>query len=409
MKNRLLCFFLLSIAFTATNAQGQIGQASQSDEIIVYRLPEPRRVYIYRENNRAIFEASVPAAYIVNKSFVLPENVFLESLTIYQDGKRVHNFTSFPTETVVVLQRGEKPRQMKVIQIDVPDIKPAMPLEISYGVTYGSDSRGLQWDFVLDLEIMNNNNLNCALLARIHTAALPEIERAILAKEPEIILTSAENALLEDAAVLFKLGKMNLAANTQQIIKIEEGSSKYNIVYQWEANRRDRPHAYLRAQTPIKTMAKTAWLTIRSGGMYNFLVSNYSRASIEISPDKPFDILLGEQSNIVTFKSLVTAEFPKAQYPARANLPFTHTFEYHVENKSARTIELEILIPTAIGYEHRTEYTFTTRPPDERPGENLLWKYTMKSGEKIKLLFSYDADFKNPPSYREYDYYEGGR
>jgi hypothetical protein len=412
MKNTFMSLVLLIFVLAAANAQGQ------NDEVIVYRLPEPRRVYIYRENNRAIFETSIPTAYIVNKSFVLPEKADLESLTIYQDGKRIHNFTTFITETAVVFRRGEIPRQVKVLQVNLPDIKPAMPLEVSYGVLYGSGEDELSWNFVLDLEIMNNNTLNCALLVRVNTVTLPETDRAILAKEPEIILTSADNSLLEDATVLLKLGKMNIATNTQQLIKIEEGSSNYNIVYRWEANYREPPFAYLRAQTPIKTMANKVRLNIRSGGRFSFLPSERNRygsyndnINLNISPNQPFDIRIGEQPNIVTYRSLVMTEFPAAEYPQRRLLPFTHALEYSVENRSERPIDLEIVIPTAIGRNHRTEYTFTTREPDDRPGGNMLWKYAVSPGEKIVLQFSYDADFKNDSSlsYREFDYYEGGR
>jgi hypothetical protein len=39
----------------------------------------------------------------------------------------------------------------------------------------------------------------------------------------------------------------------------------------------------------------------------------------------------------------------------------------------------------------------------------MLWKYTVPPGEKIVLQFSYDADFKYDPSYRQFDYSDGGK
>ena len=120
-----------------------------------------------------------------------------------------------------------------------------------------------------------------------------------------------------------------------------------------------------------------------------------------MSPDRPFAIPVGEQPNIVTFKSIITAEFPE-----RETHPFTHNLEYRVENQSSTAIDLEISVPVAIGIKHRTEYTFT-KPPDERPGGRLLWRYHIRPGEEIILTFSFDTDLKDDPSYRQFDYSEG--
>jgi hypothetical protein len=397
MKNKLLSFVLLTLSLTGAGAQAIQQEDRQNDEVIVYRLPEPRQVFILRGDNNVVYKASIPAASIVNNSFILPDNARTESLAIYQDGKRIHTFTTFTADVVVVLRRGEMPRQVKVIQVHVPGLKAASPLEVVYGVR---DS-GLTWDFLLDLEVTDGGNLNSTLIAQIVAAAsLPETTRLILAREPEIILTAASNALLEDSSVYFNLGKQLLEAGKRQLIKVEEGTTKYNIVYRWDANRSERPSAFLRAQNPLKTMAGNVRLAFNSGGI--FISGDGTRMS-NISPDRPFDLQIGEQPNIITYKSLVTAEFPN-----RENLPFTHSFEYQVENNSSRAIDLEIEIPVAIGNRHRTEYHFT-KEPDERPGGSMLWRYTVAPNQKIELKFSYDADLRNDPSYNRFNYYEGGR
>ena len=68
---------------------------------------------------------------------------------------------------------------------------------------------------------------------------------------------------------------------------------------------------------------------------------------------------------------------------------------------------MEIVIPVAIGNKHRTEYTFATKMPDERPSGMLLWRYTVARNEEIVLKFSYDADLRNDPSFRQFDYFGG--
>jgi hypothetical protein len=394
MKNKFFALTLLILVLTGAAAEAQFQQSGQSAEIIVYRLPDPQRIYIYRNGN-VVYDASIPGNAIINNSFILPDDVRLDSLTISQAGKRIYTYTTYLSEVLVVLKRGEMPRQVKVMQVYVPDLKAGSSLEIKYGIR----NAGLKWDIMLDLETKDNKTLACALIAEIETDGyLPDTTRSILAQKPEIILASTSNALLEDSAAFFNLGKIVIEPDRRQLIKLEEGSTTYKIVYYWDANRRERPSAYLRAQTPLKSMAGRVQYNLNSGGII------YDNDYVTVSPDRPFNILVGEQSNISTYKSIVTAEFPD-----RENIPFTHSLEYQVENQSGRAIDLEISVPLAVGEEHRTEYHFTTRAPDERPGERLLWKYNIAPRQKVVLQFSYDADFKYDRSYRDFDYNEGGR
>jgi hypothetical protein len=387
---RVLSAILFTLVITSAGAQA-IQQSRLGDEIIVYRLPDPQRMYIYR-NGSVVYDASIPASSIINNTFILPDNVRLDSLTVSQGGKRIYSYTTFNAEVLVVLRRGETPRTVRVVQVNVPDLKTGVSLELKYGIR----NPGLSWDLILDMEVLDENNLNCALIAELKTSSdLPETTRSILAQNPEIILASPSNALLEDSSAFFNLGKISIEANKRQLIRLEEGSTKYQIVYYWDANRTSRPSAYLRAQTPLKSMAGRAQYYLNSGGI------TYDNDYTTVSPDRPFNIHVGEQPNIVTYKSIVTAEFPD-----RANIPFTHNLEYQVENQSSRAIDLEISVPIAVGTKHRTEYTFV-KAPDERPGDRLLWKYNVAPNQKVSLQFSYDADLKNDPSYRQFDYSEG--
>ncbi|MDR0316587.1 MAG: hypothetical protein LBH97_06780 [Treponema sp.] len=389
---RFLSVVLFTLVIGSAGAQA-IRQGNGNDEIIVYRLPDPQRIYIYRNGN-VVYDAAIPASSIINNTFILPDNVRLDSMTISQAGKRIYTYTTYTAEVLVVLRRGEMPRQVRILQVYVPELNTGASLEIKYGIR----NSGLSWNILLDMEVTGDNNLNCALIAELRAASdLPETTRSILAQNPEIILASASNALLEDSAAFFNLGKLSIESNKRQLIKLEEGNTKYTIVYQWDANRRERPSAYLRAQTPLKSMAGQVQYYLNSGGI------NYVDGQLTVSPDRPFNIAVGEQSNILTYKSIVTAEFPE-----RENLPFTHNLEYQVENQSGQTINLEISIPVSYGEKHRTEYHFT-KAPDERPGDRMLWRYTVAPGQKIVLQFSYDADLKYDPSYRQFDYNEGGR
>ncbi|MDR2500264.1 MAG: DUF4139 domain-containing protein [Treponema sp.] len=226
---------------------------------------------------------------------------------------------------------------------------------------------------------------------------MPETTKSILAKNPEIMLASSSNALLEEASAFFNLGKLFLEANKRLLVKLEEGKTPYTVARQWDANRQERPFACLRAPTPLKTMSGQVEYSLNSAGII------YDTGLVSVSPDRPFDLHIGEQPGLVTYKSIITAEFPE-----RKNLPFTHSLEYSVENQSGKSVFLEIAIPVSYGVNHRAEYHFT-KVPDERPGNRMIWKYTLAPGEKAALQFSYDAEMKDDPSYRQFDYSEGGR
>jgi hypothetical protein len=218
-----------------------MGQESDDPigEIIVYRLPDPERVYIY-QNGGVIYNAVIPGNGIVNNTFILPENVQLDSLTISQSGKRIYSYSTEIGEVLVMMRRGERPDLVRVLQVHVSESLSGMPLAVEYGIS---------WAFNLDMEMREQNYLDCAPLAVITTnSQLPETTKSILAKQPEIILASAQNMLLENAGAVFNLGKPVITENRRMLVKLEEGRTPYTLVYQWDANRRERPWAYLRAK-----------------------------------------------------------------------------------------------------------------------------------------------------------------
>jgi hypothetical protein len=283
---------------------------------------------------------------------------------------------------------------VRVLHVIVPDLKAGQPLNVNYAIR----NSGLSWNMVLDLDIAQNNNLNSSLTAELRSADnLPDMTKSILARNPEIILASAANPLLGDVSAFISLGKRQIEANRRQRIVLEDGTSPYNIVYYWDTSEMERPLAYLRSQTPLKTMAGRIPYYLYYNGM---VIDN---RTITVSPDRPFDISISEQNNIVTYRSVTTGEFPD-----RENYPYTHNLEFRVENNLSTAIDVEIMVPAIISNRVRTVYVFTNEP-DERPNGNLLWKYNIPAGQQVTLKFSYNTDLRNHPSYRRYDYSEGGR
>jgi hypothetical protein len=243
--------------------------------------------------------------------------------------------------------------------------------------------------------------LDCALLADIRADSdLSGTTKSILARRPEIILASSQNILLDDTGAVFNLGKPQIEAGRRTLFRLEEGRTRYDVVYRWDANRDERLSAYLTAPTPLKTMAQQVRMYLNASGM------NVGQSSgVAISPDRPIVCYIGEQPNsaVDAFKSVRTAEFPE-----RENLPFTHYLEYRVTNQLDKEIRVEISVPVSYGVKHRNVYHFA-KEPDERPGDRMVWKYELGPGEQALVEFSFDSETKDNPLYSHFDYNQGGR
>ncbi|MDR1212029.1 MAG: DUF4139 domain-containing protein [Spirochaetaceae bacterium] len=365
-----------------------------SEQIIVYRLPDPERVYMY-PGGFVVYEAKIPENTIVNNAFILPENIQPDSLVISRTGRRVYSYSTELVEALVVLRRGEHPVMVRILRVSIPELPAGVSLDVKYGIR----NSGLTWTPVLDMEVEDGNYLGCALLADIRTEReLSQTTRYILDRRPEIILASSQNTLLDDTGAVFNIGRPLIEANKRTLFTLEEGRTRYNVVYQWDANRDERLSAYLRAPSPFKTMVRQVRMYLNASGM------NVGQSSgVTVSPDRPIVCYIGEQPNITAFKSVRTAEFPE-----RENLPFTHYLEYRVTNQLERRVSVEISVPVSYGVRHRNLYHFT-REPDERPGDRMLWKYDLGPGEEAVVEFNFDSETKDNPLYSQFNYNEGGR
>jgi hypothetical protein len=146
-----LLFCGISLAPRAAPCAAQTGAV---EDIIVYRLPDPERLYIYR-SGMVVYDAKIPGNAIINNTFILPENVQLDSLTVSQSGKRIYTYSTEVVEALVVLRSGERPKLVRILQVHVPEIAGTVPLEVKYGIR----NSGLTWDFALDMEIKELSGL----------------------------------------------------------------------------------------------------------------------------------------------------------------------------------------------------------------------------------------------------------
>lgn len=406
MKRFIFVLFALSLTALFSCLTNQ---TKTEEPKIVFHLPEPERVLFYRDGT-TVYEAKIPTEAIINNSFILPQQVDRNNFTIFQDGKRIFSYSLIAGQVFVQFSEEdpinpEVPlvRLTQVLLVTVPELQADSPLDVRFGI----GRSGISWRLVLDMETVGENTLNCNLLASVtfeqsssrNTSAI----ESILAKRPEIVLISSNNIFLEGSDTMFNLGNPLIESGKTTFIKLEEGKSSYRLVYVWDANREDNPGAYLYCSNPFTSSLSIMEVLLKSSGL-----NARTFSSLRLTPGSQFRLLVGEQPFISTFKSVRTQEFPKQEFPNRANLPFTHTLEYRATNNLGVPAELEISVPVTYGDVHRTQYKFV-KQPDERPGDRMIWKYKLDPNANASLEFSFDSDSKDNPLYSRFNYSDGGR
>ena len=396
---------LVPLAFFVTLMLATVFSCSRKEPEVekepVYRLPEPERVLFYRDGT-TVYDAKIPVDAIIDNSFILPRQIDVNSFTIFQDGTRIFTYSLEETTLLIHLLEEDpnnpgKPliRQDRALLVTVPELQPGHPLDVRFGI----GRSGVTWSLVLDMEVAQNNTLECNLLASIKTNN--EVEgniKYILAKKPEIVLISSTNIFIERSEAMFNLGNPLIEPNKTTFMKLEGGQSSYRLVYLWNADEEDRPSAYLYCTNPFNSSISGIRGNLNSNGLS---INDYS--SMRLTPGRQFELYVGSQSLLRTFKSARTQEFPQ-----RTNLPFTHWLEYTVTNGLSEQAELEISVPVAYGREHRTQYRFT-RQPDERPGDRMIWKFMLAPGANANVEFNLDSEVKDNPLYSRFNYHDGGR
>jgi hypothetical protein len=365
----------------------------------VYLLPDPQRVFFYRDGT-TVYEASIPLDAIIDNAFILPLQVDKNSFNIHQDGTRIFSYTleakvlqvqlleqdPLDPEVPLIIRSG-------VLLVSVPDLKPGYPLDVKFGI----GKSGMTWKLVLDMEAAEANKLDCNLLASIETPIRLEGNlEYILAKRPEIILIPSTNIFLEGSEAVFNLGNPLIQPDKTTYMKLEGGQSSYRLVYRWDANEQDRPSAYLYCSNPFSSSISGVQAYLNSNGL------NINDYNVRLIPGRQFELLVGNQPLITTFKSVRTQEFPN-----RENLKYSHSLEYTATNQLPTQAELEISVPVSFGSVHRNQYVFQRRP-DEQPGDRMIWKYRLNSRATARVEFRLDSESRYNTLYAEYDRYEGG-
>jgi hypothetical protein len=378
----------------------------EQEQRLVFRLPEPERVLFYRDGT-TVYEAKIPTDAIINNSFILPPQIDKNSFTIFQNSERIFSYSLIEGQVFVQLLEEDpvnpevpliRPSQM--LLVTVPELEPDSPLIVKFGI----GRSGISWKLVLDMEAAENNSLNCNLLAAIEVSnTLTGNLEYILAKRPEISLISSNNIFLEGSDAVFNLGNPLIQLEKTTFMKLEEGKSSYRLVYVWDAENKDSPDAYLYCSNPFKSSISGVQGNLNSNGLN---INTFS--SVRLIPGRQFQLLVGNQPLISTFKAARIQEFSKEEYPNRVNLPFTHSLEYRATNNLGVAAELEISVPVFYGRVHRTQYNFR-RQPDERPGDRMIWKYRLPPNTNASLEFSFDAERKDNSRYSDYDHYSNGR
>ncbi|MDR0476280.1 MAG: hypothetical protein LBH43_21765 [Treponema sp.] len=379
-------------------------QVVEKEPELVYLLPEPERVLFYRDGT-TVFEAKIPVDSIIGNAFILPYAADKNSFTIQQNGSRIFLYSLEETRLLVQLLEEDPVKKIPLVQprnvllVTVPELEPDYPLDVRFGI----GRSGMTWKMVLDMEVTEGNVLESNLLASIETdSSLDDNLKLILAKKPEIILISSANVFLERSDAVFNVGNPLIEPGKNTFMKLEGGQSTYRLVYLWNAHEEDRPSAYLYCTNPFASSLSRVVGYLNSNGLN---INNFS--SIRLTPGRQFTLYVGSQPLVSTFKSVRTQEFPEKEFPSRKNLPYTHSLEFTATNNLSEQAELEISVPVIFGKVYRNQYRFQ-KQPDERPGDQMIWKYMLAPGATARVEFQLDSESKENPLFSRFDDYSGG-
>jgi hypothetical protein len=402
MKIKYFLIFTALLALISCRTTERVTEEVVEKPLLVYMLPEPKRVFFYRDGT-TVFEAKIPVDAIVGNAFILPNMTDKNSFTIQQNGSRIFSYSLEETRLLVLEEGPEKEmpvaRLRNVLLVTVPELKPDYPLDVKFGI----GRSGIRWKMVLDMEVTDGNLLESNLLASIETSSSFDANlKNILEKRPEIVLISSTNVFLERSDAVFNLGNPLIESGKNTFIKLESGQSSYRLVYYWNAHGDDQPSAYLYCTNPFASSLSEVQGNLNSNGLN---INTFS--SIRLTPGRQFELFVGSQPLITTVKSVSTQEFPEKEFPARKNLPYTHSFVFTASNKLSEQAEIEISVPVIFGEVNRNQYHFQ-KQPDERPGDRMVWKYKLASGASASVEFSLDSESKENRLFSRFDNYSGG-
>jgi hypothetical protein len=399
IKNIIL-FLVLAVVLSC--CEKEVVKEPEEEVVVVepvYRLPDPARVFFYRDGT-TVYEARISLDAIIDKSFILPPQVDKNSFTIHQNGERIFSYI-LESKGLLIQLLDKDPNNPEIplilpggaLLVTVPDLASGYPLDVKFGIGVS----GITWRLVLDMEAAGANTLDCNLLASIEARSRLEGNlEYILAKRPEIVLLPSTNIFLEGSEAVFNLGNPLIQPDKTTFTKLEGGQSSYRLVYRWDANEQDRPSAYLYCSNPFASSISGVQGYLNSNGL------NINDYNVRLIPGRQLELLVGNQPLITTFKSVRTQEFPD-----RANLPYSHSLEYTAINQLPGQAELEISVPVTFGTVYRNQYVFQRRP-DEQPGDRMVWKYHLNPGGTARVEFRLDTESKNNTLYSRFDNYEGG-
>jgi hypothetical protein len=357
------------------------------DEEPVYHLPEAGRMYIYESDGIVAFDTRIESSFINSGSFILPPEFFTEGIIMFQDGERLYTYSMEKARVLVEHNNDDEitVKKENVTKVYAPEIIDGIPVDIKYSARYrkGYDA-GISWKMILDIQLRENNMLNCGLFAELNS---------------DISLPLMDVSLANNKGVTIPAGKLRIAPQKIDYLKMETAKVPYQIMYDWDTDDQEYAYTYIYMENPFATKMDGVRIRLNENGVK--IDSNSDR--INLISGKPIKIYLDQSGDIKTNRSVSVSE-----HKERKDLPFTHSVRYTAKNNTSDKIVLNISIPVVYGTEHKTQYHFT-KEPDARPGDRMIWRFELENEETAIIEFTFDADIKDVYMYHHYDYSEGGR
>ncbi len=379
MKTKAI-FLLLISAFACF--MGCAGRTAST----AYREFKPQTAVIYTDGT-AILEEKIEKSGLAAGGILLPPQLDLDTVSVSQNGERLKNF--MVEEKRVPVPSREDPRKTELISrylITFPGYDGKGPLTLRYSVS------GIDWTPRIEAGLKEGGR------AALYLGAVITAEDKNLIGCSLTLMNSGAKRTSGAKEDIFEIGKVDLRAGSTVFNLLKEEEVSYSTYYSWNASEDVGAELMMAFKSPFGSSMHEVPFLVTSNG-----VVVRQGALYEMLPGEEVELASGVDPAVKVYRAVTTREDVMNKI-----LPFNHAITLRVQNLTGGPIKLKIFFEKKLGYTHRNLYHFPI-PPNEMPGEWLLWNLELPAGGAKEIPFNFDSEVKDFDEYLHYDLYAGGR
>jgi hypothetical protein len=349
------------------------------------RAESPQRKALLYTDGITVIEQQIESRDLVNGGIALPAALDPDTVMVSQNGSRLNRFSLEHEPAAAAESSGSSDEKLGYF-ITFPGFDWANSLTLRYAI------KGIKWFPRMEAVIEDEKTL------QLHLSAVIQPEgNGLSGCSITLVNADSQNKPLT-VADTYELGPMDLHPLRTEFCHLDVKPVSYARYYRWDASSEDGAESILAFTSPFRSVMYDCHLTVTM----NNAVMNQGVIDA-LWPQTTVEVQYGEETLIQTSRSIVTKEDMR-----KDPIPFNHAVTLNVRNGTGSPIDIRLFFSKKSGMYHKTEYHFPI-PPDDRPGEWLVWNLKLpKDGEKT-ISFDFDTDVKDFSEYLNYGYYEGGR